>query len=207
MDNNELDFTLREVEETEIFQGVGSEECEDPEESNDSTELMVVDDKVSFGKIARDEESYRKNEFKSQLQPIVQETTKRAVTEAVKYQQDKLKLEVHEVLQDEVGYRLSKYEKRRRRRRLKENLSTAVKVFILLGVIGVILSNASIRSRVQIVTRNAWNYVESLIAGESTSSNSVVDSFLQSLGVELNDINTTEVVIEQGDEQNEVREY
>ena len=207
MDNNELDFTLREVEETEIFQGVGSEECEDPEESNDSTELLVVDDKVSFGKIARDEESYRKNEFKSQLQPIVQETTKRAVTEAVKYQQDKLKLEVHEVLQDEVGYRLSKYEKRRRRRRLKENLSTAVKVFILLGVIGVILSNASIRSRVQIVTRNAWNYVESLIAGESTSSNSVVDSFLQSLGVELNDINTTEVVIEQGDEQNEVREY
>jgi len=207
MDNNELDFTLREVEETEIFQGVGSEECEDPEESNDSTELLVVDDKVSFGKIARDEESYRKNEIKSQLQPIVQETTKRAVTEAVKYQQDKLKLEVHEVLQDEVGYRLSKYEKRRRRRRLKENLSTAVKVFILLGVIGVILSNASIRSRVQIVTRNAWNYVESLIAGESTSSNSVVDSFLQSLGVELNDINTTEVVIEQGDEQNEVREY
>ena len=184
MDNNELDFTLREVEETEIFQGVGSEECEDPEESNDSTELLVVDDKVSFGKIARDEESYRKNEFKSQLQPIVQETTKRAVTEAVKYQQDKLKLEVHEVLQDEVGYRLSKYEKRRRRRRLKENLSTAVKVFILLGVIGVILSNASIRSRVQIVTRNAWNYVESLIAGESTSSNSVVDSFLQSLGID-----------------------
>ena len=206
MENKSI-FELREVEETEIFQGVGSEEYEDPDEATETTELATVEDNVNFGTVVWDEESYQKNEFESQLQPIVQATTQKAVTEAVKYQQDKLKLEVHEVLQDEVGYRLSKYEKRRRRRRCKENLITVVKLLVLLGIIGVILSNSSIRSRVQIVTRNAWNYVESLVAGEDVSSNNIVDDVLQSLGVELNDINTTEVIVEQGDEYDEICEY
>ena len=49
---------------------------------------------------AHEEEAYREEEFSKKVNPILHETTKKAVAEAVKAQNDKMKLEVSEVLQD-----------------------------------------------------------------------------------------------------------
>lgn len=62
---------------------------------------------------AHEEEAYREEEFSKKVNPILHETTKKAVAEAVRAENDKVKLEISEVLQDEVSYRLGKYEKRR----------------------------------------------------------------------------------------------
>lgn len=53
------------------------------------------------------------------------------VAEAVRAENDKVKLEISEVLQDEVSYRLGKYEKRRKRRDLKEKITDCQSRIIL----------------------------------------------------------------------------
>ena len=189
----------REVEETEEFLGVVDEEPIEQPKTSDSTEVMsIVEDDFGSESLARAEESYEATEFNNKVQPILEETTKKAVGEAVKYQQDKLKLEMQEVLQDEVSYRLSRYEKRRRWRDIKTKVGTAIKVLILLGVIGFVLGNAQLRLRIAIVARDVGDLCEAILSGdENVSSNQLVEDMFRDLGEDLNEVNTVESEVEE----------
>ncbi len=182
----EVDMTFEEgIQETvELFEPV-------------QTELVTVSDEDFTGvSVADAEEAYQQNEFNSKVAPIVQETTQRAVKEAVKYQQDKLKLEVAEVLESEVGYRLSKYEKRRRRREFKERISSICKGVVILIVVLVIMGNSQLRLRFALLVKNLGDLFIGLIQNEEVESNKLVEDLFKDLGNELNetgfDINSTE---------------
>ena len=101
-----------------------------------------------------------------------------------------MKLEVSEVLQDEVGYRLSKYERRRRRRDLKEKLGFIIKGIVIFLVIIFILGNAQLRLRFALVVKDLGNMLSGLMKGEEVNSNQLVHDMFKDLGDELNEVNT-----------------
>ena len=159
---------------------------------SDSTDIVpqVNEDMGSFN-LSASEEAYQENEFNNKVQPILQETTQKVVKEAIKVHNDKLKLEVSEVLEDEVSYRLSRYEKRRRRRDFKEKVASITKLFCIALVVIIILANGQLRTRFAVLAKDLGDMVSSLIKGEETSSNKFVEDLLRDMGSELNEMNTS----------------
>ena len=79
---------------------------EKPTESPQTGVVHLVSEDLGDIDISTDEENYKTKEQLDSATPIV----KQAVSEAIKIQNENFKLEVSEVLQDEVGHRLNKYE-------------------------------------------------------------------------------------------------
>lgn len=184
--------SVEEVQEDFTFDGIREEDSQPLRQPKKSTEIVPVvqDDDLGTYDVSTAEQVYQDNELTEKIQPILHETTQKAVKEAVKYQNDKLKLEVSEVLQDEVGYRLSKYERRRRRRDLKEKLGFIIKGVVIFLVIIFILGNAQLRLRFALVTKDLGNMLSGLMKGEEVNSNQLVHDMFKDLGDELNEVNT-----------------
>ena len=163
------------------------------EEKKHTQLVPVIQEDLSTVDVHDAEEAYQSNEFSRKVQPVLKETTEKAVASAVKYQNDKLKLEVAEVLSDEVGYRLSRYEKRRRRRDMKEKISGVAKFLVTVIVILFILGNQQLRLRFAIVFQDLGDLVVGLIKGEEVSSNKLVHDIFMDMGDELNEVNTIRV--------------
>lgn len=162
--------------------------------SRKSSDLTVIrHEDLSEIAVADDEMIYKANEINREIQPVVKETTEKAVKAAIKTHNDTLKLEVAEVLDSEVSYRLSKYEKRRRRRDFKEKMSSIAKGVVILFAIVVVLSNAQLRLRFALLFQNIGDMVGSIMKGEETSSNRLVEDLFRSLEQDLNQVNTKEV--------------
>ena len=104
------------VEVNESFDGVIPEQQE-------PVEAVAVANE-DFESLEHEAVEYEQRQTEKKIVPVVKE--------AIKYHEDKLKAEVNEVLQDEVGYRLSRYEKRRRRRDVKEKIGVVIK-WIVIG--------------------------------------------------------------------------
>ena len=147
---------------------------------------------------AGDEEAYRQEEFANKVNPILHETTKKAVAEAVKAQKDKMKLEVSEVLQDEVSYRLGKYEKRRKRRDLKEKIGFCIKGVVIIVVFLIIFGNAQIRLRISLVAKDAGELISDLLQGKEASSNKLVEDLFKDWGSDINKVNTIDTTKDKG---------
>lgn len=184
--------SVEEVTEDFTFDGIKEEDSQPLRQPKKSTEIVPVvqDDDLGTYDVSTAEQVYQDNELTEKIQPILHETTQKAVKEAVKYQNDKLKLEVSEVLQDEVGYRLSKYERRRRRRDLKEKLGFIIKGVVIFLVIIFILGNAQLRLRFALVAKDLGNMLSGLMKGEEVNSNQLVHDMFKDLGDELNEVNT-----------------
>lgn len=179
------------IEEDLSFEGIASS----PEPlSRKSSDLTVVrHEDLSEIAVASDELIYEANEINRKIQPVVKETTEKVVKEAIKTHNDTLKLEVAEVLDSEVSYRLSKYEKRRRRRDFKEKMSSIIKGVVILFAIVVVLSNAQLRLRFALLFQNIGDMIGSIMKGEETSSNRLVEDLFRDLEEDLNRVNTKEV--------------
>lgn len=179
------------IEEDLSFEGIASS----PEPlSRKSSDLTVVrHEDLSEIAVASDELIYEANEINRKIQPVVKETTEKVVKAAIKTHNDTLKLEVAEVLDSEVSYRLSKYEKRRRRRDFKEKMSSIIKGVVILFVIVVVLSNAQLRLRFALLFQNIGDMIGSIMKGEETSSNRLVEDLFRDLEEDLNRVNTKEV--------------
>lgn len=163
------------------------------EEKKHTQLVTVIQEDLSNIDVHDAEEAYQSNEFNNRVQPVLKETTEKAVAQAVRYQNDKLKLEVAEVLSDEVSYRLSRYEKRRRRRDFREKASGVAKFIITVIVILFILGNQQLRLRFAIVFQDLGDLIVGLINGEEVSSNKLVHDIFMDMGDELNDVNTIRV--------------
>ena len=109
------------------------------------------------------------------------------VKEAIKYHEDKLKAEVNEVLQEEVGYRLNRYEKRRRRRDVKDKIGVVIKWIVIVGIISFIYGTPQLRTKFAILFRDLGDLVVGLVNNEEVSSNKLVEDALSDLGVDLNE--------------------
>lgn len=194
------------VEIDETVGSIAEDELPAPVKKVAPSSVPEVYEDLSAG---NEEEAYRQEEFANKVSPILHETTKKAVSEAVKAQNDKVKLEISEVLQDEVGYRLSKYEKRRKRRDLKEKIGFCIKGVVLIVVFLIIFGNAQIRLRISLVAKDAGEMISDLLRGKDTSSNKLVEDLFRDLGDDINKINTIDTTkdngfnIEEGAEDNE----
>ncbi len=194
------------VEIDETVDSVAEDELPAPVKKAPISSVPEVYEDLSAG---NEEEAYRQEEFANKVNPILHETTKKAVSEAVKAQNDKVKLEISEVLQDEVSYRLGKYEKRRKRRDLKEKIGFCIKGVVLIIVFLIIFGNAQIRLRISLVAKDAGEIISDLLQGKETSSNKLVEDLFRDLGDDINNVNTIDTTkdkgfnIEEGAESNE----
>lgn len=194
------------VEINETVDSIAEDELPAPVKKVAPSSVPEVYEDLSAG---NEEEAYRQEEFANKVNPILHETTKKAVSEAVKAQNDKVKLEISEVLQDEVSYRLGKYEKRRKRRDLKEKIGFCIKGVVLIIVFLIIFGNAQIRLRISLVAKDAGEMISDLLQGKDTSSNKLVEDLFRDLGDDINKVNTIDTTkdkgfnIEEGAESNE----
>lgn len=161
---------------------------EDTKADNDLN--ITVQD--SFSEVVDEESLYETNEFNNKIQPILKETTDKAVKEAVKSHNDKLKTEVAKVLNDEVSHRLSNYEKKRRRRNFWEKTSSIVKGVVILLIVLSILGNQRLRSKITLIFRDAKEIVTDLASGKEASSNKLVYDLFKDLDEYLDEVNTEE---------------
>lgn len=195
---------LEEIDET--VDAVEDDDLPAPVKKAPISSIPEVYEDLSAG---NEEEAYRQEEFANKINPILHETTKKAVAEAVKAQNDKTKLEISEVLQDEVSHRLSKYEKRRKRRDLKEKIGFCIKGVVFILAFLIIFGNAQIRLRISIVAKDAGEIISDLLQGKDTSSNKLVEDLFRDLGDDTNKVNTIDTTkdkgfnIEEGAESNE----
>lgn len=111
----------------------------------------------------------------TEIASMIQESTEKAM----KYQQDKMKLEINDTLDEEIGYHLKKYNKRRARRDLKDGIATAIKVIIVLAIIGVLFGNPTVRNKIFTVASDFKDLVVSLMNGEDASSNELIDNLFE----------------------------
>lgn len=158
-----------------------------PEQQEPAEAVAVANEDFGELFLANKENEYQKHQTEEKIAPVVKE----AVGEAVKYQNDKLKAEVNEVLQEEVGYRLSRYEKRRRRHDVKDKIGVTLKWVVIIGVIAFIYGTPQLRTKFSILFRDFGDLVVGLMNNEEVSSNKLIEDTLSGLGVELNEADTS----------------
>lgn len=183
------------VEIDETVDSIAEDELPAPVKKAPISSVPEVYEDLSAG---NEEEAYRQEEFANKVNPILHETTKKAVSEAVKAQNDKVKLEISEVLQDEVSYRLGKYEKRRKRRDLKEKIGFCIKGVVIIVVFLIIFGNAQIRLRISLVAKDTGELISDLLQGKEASSNKLVEDLFRNLGDDINNVNTIDTTKDQG---------
>lgn len=183
------------VEIDETVDSIAEDELPAPVKKAPISSVPEVYEDLSAG---NEEEAYRQEEFANKVNPILHETTKKAVSEAVKAQNDRVKLEISEVLQDEVSSRLGKYERRRKRRDLKEKIGFCIKGVVLIIVFLIIFGNAQIRLRISLVAKDAGEMISDLLRGKDTSSNKLVEDLFRNLGDDINNVNTIDTTKDQG---------
>lgn len=159
------------VEVNESFEGVLTEEQEPAE--------AVAVANEDFESLENEAVEYEQRQTEKKIVPVVKE--------AIKYHEDKLKAEVNEVLQEEVGYRLTRYEKRRRRRDIKDKLGVALKWVVVVGIIAFIYSTPQLRLKFSVLFRDLGDLITGLVNNDEVSSNQLVEDALSNLGVDLNE--------------------
>lgn len=135
---------------------------------DDCTEVDVIDEEWD---ITEAEDAYKMAEVAKSAKPAIEATAEIAVGEAIKFQHEKMKFDMQEALQDEVSYRLGKYEKKRRNRRIKNLLGVLVKVIIITAIVVVIWNNDAIRDKIILLVTDFVEIVKDLWSDGDASSN------------------------------------
>lgn len=148
-----------------------------PEQQEPAEAVAVANE--DFESLENEAVEYEQWQTEKKIVPVVKE--------AIKYHEDKLKAEVNEVLQDEIGFRLNRYEKRRRRRDVKEKIGVALKWIVVIGIIAFIYGTPQLRLKFSILFRDLGDLITGLVNNEDVSSNQLVEDALSGLGVDLNE--------------------
>lgn len=152
---------------------------EEPKITNNSTELIaIINEDLGNTGLVHDEE-YEIAELERKAQPLIREATKHAVSEAIKFENAKMNVEVRDVLQEEVSYRLDKYEKRRSRRKFKNTIKSLVSWGILILLVVAVYQNVELRNAVIVVALDIKDMVVGLVQGDDISSNKLLEDLLK----------------------------
>lgn len=111
------------------------------------------------------------------------DTVKKAVSEVVEAQNNRVKLDVTEVLQEEVSCKLDKYKKRRKRRNMRGKIFFCIKGVVILLLILFILGNQHLRTKIYLVYHDAEEIVSDLLQGKETSSNKLVEDLFEGFNI------------------------
>ena len=190
---NDDPFKASELSEAaeEIFEGIK----EEPRETESTDILRIAEEDMGTLDVASAEREYKAAEIHKEAEPLIQTTVNTEVKKAVKLNNERIKLEVNEVLADEVGYRLDKYEKRRKFRQRKDFVIGVLKAVAVLIVVLFIFGNAQLRLRFQIIFKDIGDLVHGLVNNEEVTSNQLVEDMFRDLGDDLNDANT--IIVEE----------
>ena len=126
--------------------------------NSESTDLALSDAQVE---LAGSEDEYRKQELIAQSQEMV----KAAVAQVGEKQVIKLRNEVNDALNEEVGTRLNAYEKRRNRREARERTALIIRLVVIIVLIVVILCIPAVRNRLKILFTGVGNTVNTVVNG------------------------------------------
>lgn len=155
------------------------------------TENMDLSD-VNIGV---DEESFRSSEITAQIAPVMQEKVKEAVHQTVAMNNDRMKVSMTEVLDEYNSERLQELKKDRKKRQAKKHFWGIFRFVAVFVIIAILMTNAQVRARVDIIFQDTKNLVVDIFNDDSTSSNELVGNFFENLGTHLNEVNT--VVVEE----------
>ncbi len=190
---NDDPFKASELSEAaeEIFEGIK----EEPRETESTDILRIAEEDMGTLDVASAEREYKAAEIHKEAEPLIQTTVNTEVKKAVKLNNERIKLEVNEVLADEVGYRLDKYEKRRKFRQRKDFVTGVLKAVAVLIAVLFIFGNAQLRLRFWIIFKDIGDLVHGLVNNEEVTSNQLVEDMFRDLGDDLNDANT--IIVEE----------
>ena len=190
---NDDPFKASELSEAaeEIFEGIK----EEPRETESTDILRIAEEDMGTLDVASAEREYKAAEIHKEAEPLIQTTVNTEVKKSVKLNNERIKLEVNEVLADEVGYRLDKYEKRRKFRQRKDFVTGVLKAVAVLIAVLFIFGNAQLRLRFWIIFKDIGDLVHGLVNNEEVTSNQLVEDMFRDLGDDLNDANT--IIVEE----------
>ena len=190
---NDDPFKASELSEAaeEIFEGIK----EEPRETESTDILRIAEEDMGTLDVASAEREYKAAEIHKEAEPLIQTTVNTEVKKAVKLNNERIKLEVNEVLADEVGYRLDKYEKRRKFRQRKDFVTGVLKAVAVLIAVLFIFGNSQLRLRFWIIFKDIGDLVHGLVNNEEVTSNQLVEDMFRDLGDDLNDANT--IIVEE----------
>lgn len=156
---------------------------------------VAVDNNTDLGSmdIGADEANFRSSELDSHITPVVQKKVTEAVHQTVALNNDRMKVSMTEVLDEYNSDRLKELKKDRKKRQRKKRFWSIVKFVIIFVIIAVLMTNAQIRTRVNIIFQDTKKLVADIFNDEPTTSNNVAGDFLDNLGTHLNEVNTYEV--------------
>lgn len=163
------DLEIREVD--VAFEGVGDFYRYTEEKIKTVEDSYLIETTVNDMKVADNASEYEAKEFAEAVAPIIEEVTDKAIDESLKFHNEKTRMDVHEALNEEVAYRLGKYERKRKARKAKDIVSTVIKYILILLAIIIIWSNEPIRLKIIETATNLFDIVQGLINGEEVNSN------------------------------------
>lgn len=159
----DIDFGSGELEEPKEPEWVVEDEPEVIETEN--LDLSVADSEAIY------KDSEEKKEINHRVQSLLEDT--------MVAQSNRMKLEVQEVLNDEVGYRLSKYEKRRKKRDFREKVGLIIKLGIIAALIMIVLGNSQIRNKITTAIKDVGDMIMDAYNGNEVTSNKLVENLLK----------------------------
>lgn len=184
-----------------------SEEVIEPVNGVDSEE--VVDSDLGDLNVAQAEAEYREATEKNSNQPeVITNTVVREVVRSVPNKEsensvkddnkasepndaDKLKAVVETVLDEKTADKLIKYEKRRKNRDRRRKIGFAIKLVVVLVIAVILYRNEATRERIAILAEDTVDFVHRIIIrDEDSSSNKLVNDALNTIGADLNKLNT-----------------
>lgn len=152
---------------------------EEPEVTSSSTELVaIINEDLGCTALVNDDE-YEIADFEKKAQPLIREATKHAVSEAIKFENAKMNVEVRDVLQEEVSYRLDKYEKRRNRRKFRNTVKSLVWWGIVILLVVAVYQNIELRNAVIVIASDIKDIIVGLLQGNDISSNKLLEDLLK----------------------------
>lgn len=178
----EEDIDIWEVEEGVVdvqFEGVGDYYVVQDKAIKTVEDGILIDTDLGDATVGDNEDQYKAQELAEKVTPIIEQVTDRAVSETIRYQNEKTRLDVQEALHEEVAYRLGKYERRRKRRKFSNFLGVLIKAIIIIVVVSTIWSNVPLRNKIINTAQNLYEIVIGLINDEDVSSNEFFEELFE----------------------------
>ena len=145
------------------------------------------------------EEEARQREKEKEAEPIVEER----VAEAIKVHNKRLKREAAELIYEHDTNILNKVEKtriedrkQRKRKRRWSKIKSLIWGCLLLFVIFIFITNNEVRELLDVVFTGLVEMFKSLLNGDSTSSNEVVNETLSRMGEIINSMRTSVTIVD-----------
>ena len=167
---------------------------------NNKQEVDDTDLFAAIGNAAQNEMLYQQQQYQRQMQQV-NNAVRYNVNMALLQQQNKMQLEVNNMLANQVDTKMIEYEKQRKRLVYKDRVFTGIKIVIVLGVVIFLAINPQTRKRISLVGQDLGEMTSGIIKGEEVHSNKLVEDLFRDLKEDLDDTKYVEFQSEETNTQ------